>query len=851
MTDFASALAERIRSHDSFWEDYRSVRALGAVSTLKLVADPKPASSPEAVRRLLFAASVLAQSSDEQDHAISQAIALSALLATDSTEILGTAKTLLAHLGNFPGVHYLQQHFIQNEVGVIADLQIGLLEVLNTVRIAEGDRALTNFQLDVWTALPSLSVASISAPTSAGKSFVVIDYMCKQGNQREDFVGVYVTPTQALLGEVSKKIVSRTSEYADFLVSTVPTVSAKRVGRQIYVLTQERLAALLVETELSPSLLVVDEAQNLADGARGIILQDCIERVRDRNKSAQIILLSPNTTGLPQALETLGIDHAVVKETSLSPVLQNRIVVHAVPGQTHKLRLSLLEKGIETEMGTFVTERGIDSADTRLATVALEFGAGGGALVYATGPADSEKTALRLVLGLSPEESGALAELSEFIRAHIHQEYGLAKTVMYGVAFHYGKMPALLREALESAFEHGHVKYLVCTTTLFQGVNLPARNVFINTPTRGNGAKLPSALLWNFAGRAGRLSKDVVGNVFLVDYGSWPDRPLDKLVKLEVKTSLSTIMTNHLDLIVEALSGAMPKQSKRDETASEISAAAGFLLARAARGSVRQAVDRLPSLSTEQKEEVISAAIDAHEKLGLPASVLEGNWIIDPYGLSRLKASLFQKLQQDLLDDFIPCDPSEARAFGVYAGVFNLIAREVWGWDATRLGAFVANYALLWMKGVPYPVLISKWVKYKSKISGAPTNVDSLIRGAFDFIEDELRFKWVQHSRAYVDVLKHVLVLGNRSDLLVGIYDFSLALELGVSSKSARSFIELGLSRITASVLASLFPDSRLSTDDALATLAKLDLALLKESPIVVREIEELRKRTALESVNG
>src|SRR6202011_3462567 len=141
-------------------------------------------------------------------------------------------------------------------------------------------------------------------------------------------------------------------------------------------------------------------------------------------------------------------------------------------------------------------------------------------------PVEAEKVAAQLSSDGPALDVKSLAELSQFIKDHIHPEYGLAEMVLHGVGFHYGRMPTLLREALESAFRTGDVNFLVCTTTLFQGINLPARSVFINTPTRGKGTTLKPAQIWNFAGRAGRLGKDLVGNVFLVDYDKWPEPTL-------------------------------------------------------------------------------------------------------------------------------------------------------------------------------------------------------------------------------------------------------------------------------------------------------------------------------------
>ena len=129
--------------------------------------------------------------------------------------------------------------------------------------------------------------------------------------------------------------------------------------------------------------------------------------------------------------------------------------------------------------------------------------------------------------------------------------------------YHYGRMPRLLREAIETSFKQdaGGVKYLVCTTTLAQGVNLPARNVFIDTPTRGAGKPLDPALLWNFAGRAGRLNHDIVGNVFLLNYEEWNSKPMDQFVPFRVKPALAETLVNDGAAVKQALlHGALPAE---------------------------------------------------------------------------------------------------------------------------------------------------------------------------------------------------------------------------------------------------------------------------------------------------
>jgi hypothetical protein len=83
----------------------------------------------------------------------------------------------------------------------------------------------------------------------------------------------------------------------------------------------------------------------------------------------------------------------------------------------------------------------------------------------------------------------------------------------------------------------------------------------------------------------------------------------------------------------------------------------------------------------------------------------------------------------------------------------------------------------------------------------------------FVLVEQTIRFKLVQWAKAYVDLLRFALAEAGRDDLVSQVYDFSLALELGVSTTTGRSLVEFGLSRITASAIAELITDSSLTPD--------------------------------------
>ncbi|TAY34691.1 hypothetical protein ELH93_19620 [Rhizobium leguminosarum] len=171
--------------------------------------------------------------------------------------------------------------------------------------------------------------------------------------------------------------------------------------------------------------------------------------------------------------------------------------------------------------------------------------------------------------------------------------------------------------------------------------------------------------------------------------------------------------------------------------------------------------------------------------------------------------------------------------------------------------------AVLWMKGLPYPKLISLQLrrarqererKLAATLNSAtvteaqrarleqPVDVDAIVRRTFDMIEDEIRFQYVQLGKAYVDVLKFALTENNMARLSAGIFDFPVALELGVATRTGWSFMKLGLSRISASALEPQFRsyDPNMNLNAARRWLAGAPLDDFKLNPIIIQEIRRL-----------
>jgi replicative superfamily II helicase len=152
------------------------------------------------------------------------------------------------------------------------------------------------------------------------------------------------------------------------------------------------------------------------------------------------------------------------------------------------------------------------SLKKKLAFIAAAAGERGGTLVYANGAADSEDIA-DLISHLIPEipPDPELLELADLARKSVHPRYRLAPLVERGAAFHYGNMPSLIRSEVERLFRSGKIRFLVCTSTLIEGVNLSCRTIVLRGPRKGIGHPMEAHDFWNLAGRAGRWGDEFQG----------------------------------------------------------------------------------------------------------------------------------------------------------------------------------------------------------------------------------------------------------------------------------------------------------------------------------------------------
>jgi hypothetical protein len=413
----------------------------------------------------------------------------------------------------------------------------------------------------------------------------------------------------------------------------------------------------------------------------------------------------------------------------------------------------------------------------------------------------SEDPSLRIIDSSESTDTVAAklqAELSNFAKEAVHPTYVLAETVKSGVGFHYGRIPALLRRAVEEAFSGGALDYIVCTSTLLQGVNLPARNIFMQNPHKGKDQPMDGVDFWNLAGRAGRMGKDFQGNVYLIDYEDWQSAPLSAPKDEPVRPSFEAVL-------VESSTELLDYMASEDEPSGEqplFEAAFAKILRDFRHGKLDETLDRLSGLPPTTQKALKAAVVLADAKIRLETATLDSSPQISGYRQQQLYDYMRIKISEKGASYLIPIHPSAGwtEALNKLRPVFARVHKYL-ELKSGNQHVYWAPLALRWMRGEPLPRIVDGAIEYYKKI-GRNRSSRTVIRGVLDDVENDLRFRYVNLLGCYTSVLRQALKDADFSGYIEKIPSLTLYLELGAASQTMIQFMTLGLSRHTASIIA-------------------------------------------------
>jgi helicase len=361
----------------------------------------------------------------------------------------------------------------------------------------------------------------IQAPTSSGKTFIGEMAAVRAALDRQK--ALYLVPLKALAEE---KYHDFTQKYGAYGIKVIVSSrdfrefdgDLQRGDFSIGIVVYEKLAQLFArrpERLEEVNLVIIDELEMLADEKRGQTLELLLAQILMREERLQLIGLSAVLADGEDIAEWLGAKFLAWHRRPVE-LRQGVLYNGRFRYRTYNDREEGYEKLAQSDDGT--------SWGHLCASLVALAERDEQSLVFVKGRAESRRGACDLAESLPcvPAQT-AIEELDAM--EHTQSKQLLIECLEHGVAFHNADLSALERRVVERYFKRGEITVIVATSTLAMGMNLPAKNVFIE-PDRWKYddrfgtpwiSSISQAEYENMAGRAGRLAlEEEFGRAILV-----------------------------------------------------------------------------------------------------------------------------------------------------------------------------------------------------------------------------------------------------------------------------------------------------------------------------------------------
>jgi helicase len=782
--------------------------------------------SESKLQKSAWVASLLASSDDEEHQSKALSFAILAYIekrGTDDEEMYERyLYIVLSRIGNLQTFNTVrrEQVDVSFEERLISSLDSALsLELSSDLQQHElGDgTVLSSFQRDILNALQAGKDIAISGPTSSGKSFILRKYIQRELESEDSFEAIYVVPTRALIAEVSEKLSSlndnldgeqeievRTGAYFEGESDELETDS-----NSFLVVTPERCLRLIDEdtrARIDPDLIFFDEIQNVQDGQRGVLFEDIIQLLSESWPDTQIVAAGPYLEEPQDTLSSLTDREVVQIKTAFTPVLQMKAIIRFKRAKNQSGSRRMVEVILYSPSGekleftiaepddlTYTT---VNSSKTRaLTTIIGEYGQNSQNLVYASKTNLAENRADAIANNRDREITSArIDDLTEFLKNAIHEDYPLIDHLQKGVAFHHGRVPKIAREEIEDLYRSKvGLDTIVCTSTLLEGVNLPAEKIFLTSAYRGDD-ELSELDFQNLVGRVGRVDSRLYGSIYCVEAedDEWVDEKLDSDTEESVTPATSQATDNPNELITAL--GSNDLRQLKDASTRYTS-----VLLRSRYLKSDYDVDEYLSNKGLSDSDISSAKDELKrtlEDIEIPEKLLRRNPTVDPIEQNTLYRLVTQNPERWVIGENT-AEYSYDKLMRITQRlnqVFKFTKDDEYGIDPpnreTKHGALepIVVVANQWLRGETYNSMIDS-----RQASVEDEGLSKCIRTILDLVNDDVRFVLVKYYGMLVDMLEE-------SDYEMGKWasNFDQMLEMGSMNFGELRLMSKGVDRSVA-----------------------------------------------------
>jgi len=396
-------------------------------------------------------------------------------------------------------------------------------------KIELSHRQLESFQQKCMSTFRKRENCLISSPSSTGKTFLVKEYIKQYIS--ENYSTILQSPKKlkiVLLFPYKAIAIQEFNSLADFtekkMIKIFLAVGGVKLNKEtvmeanIIVGTFEKfyfILNLFPEIKKNIKVLVIDEFHFLGYN-RGKIIESILLKIK-KNKKTQIILLS-SSIGNPEEIANW-LDFKLLQFDKRLVPLELKI---------EKIKKSLIEE-IFSQSKSNLPVIIFQSSRSKVENLAVELA----------------KRRKDVILKKNLEDLFIDSNSLNSIMENVYFPDKLKKAISKRVAYHHAGLSDIVRVFIEQLFLSGEIDYLISTSTLSAGINLPAKmSIFVIERKQ---IEVDNNLIFQILGRAGRFEFQKKGIGLLLIRPAYLKEYKNKLFDQNSKPTYSCLKSQFFD----------------------------------------------------------------------------------------------------------------------------------------------------------------------------------------------------------------------------------------------------------------------------------------------------------------
>jgi len=804
-------LTEEVLNNKYYNDLYKKCSLLSADINLKIKSSKYNLTSKELNDSLRFA-DILSNSTNSVARNNSYQIVTYLNSHYSENEIYKTVATAVySKLGNFPAINYLNTYNNNDAILPInREIEVEAKKLIQKVPDTE-NIFFTDSQFELYSKLINTLEYSFSGPTSMGKSFIIKAFIKKvmKNNPPENLV--ILVPTRALINQFTIDLkeeirqLSKVYKYRILTNSNISDFSENELHNYILILTPERLISYLSQESNPPiGFIFVDEAHKLTNekDSRSVTTYTAIEKTIKKYGNIKLYFASPNVSNPEIFLKLFNRNNVNSSfQTNESPVSQNLFFIDLL---NNKIEL------IQGKNNTTIESDALFKKVNNTTDLIQHLGKGKNNLIYCNSKSRTIEEANNFSKTVvNSKMSTELKKAIKQIENYIHPQYYLANLLKNRVAYHYGKLPQLVRNLVEDLYKNEDIQNVFCTSTLLEGVNMPTQNIFILNNKNGL-KKLQSIDFWNLSGRAGRLSRELFGNIFCIQHDNctWDNK--DILNKSEI--SLTPTVLTKIDRNIRKIEKLLKNQeiSGTQEEKYILKYIANIISVDTLELQSNYRSPVIDKLIEKNKNEIIELAKQKVKDYSIPSYILNSNQSIT---LSTQNDVYLELKKNNKKGENIKLPNSSKIDYCVCLEVLEYMYK-IYNWKngekkLQNIGS-LKYYALLmnqWVNGLSLSQIIKQSLDYHENNMidiqvdyndfvpfkrGNQKHINIVIEDIIENIEYVLRFLFEKYFNHHYQIVASIVGEDSAGE------NWASLLEYGTQNRIAIALQNIGLSRHTA-----------------------------------------------------